>query len=241
MDEIVGQALNALSDGGVLIVTGVPEKAGDGALAVSPRYFTTLKERRHSSRAGGAGPGDGSFDVVVTAVGAGGQGPVQASAGAGAAGQRCGRASGGPGGTIRCKSGAPTCWRASCASSYGSRLPDYMAPSGILVLDRLPLSPNGKVDVRQLPVPEAKSSGRAPSGPAEEALCALFAEVLQREAVSPDDGFFDLGGHSLLALRLLNLISARAGAELTLGQLFLQPTPAALAGHLAQFAPGGVA
>ncbi|MGW0285883.1 non-ribosomal peptide synthetase [Streptomyces sp. NPDC003236] len=223
-DDVVGQALDALGDGGVLVVTDVPEKPADGELAISPRYFTRLAARWPRAASVELVRGDGAFDVVVTA------GPAPATAAADRAGHpELGRdLANDPLGARRAELLAR-----ELREFVRARLPEYMVPSGVLVLDSLPLSPNGKADVRALPVPEAgPSSGRAPSGPAEEALCALFAEVLGQEAVGPDDAFFDLGGHSLLALRLLNLVGERLGAQITLGALFQQPTPAALAGLL---------
>jgi len=113
-----------------------------------------------------------------------------------------------------------------------------MVPASVFLVDDLPLSPNGKVNLRQLPAPSERSEGRAPRGTKEEALCAMFAEVLELEAISPDDGFFDRGGHSLLAYRLLMLIQSRLGVDLTLDAIFREPTPAALAAYLNQSAPG---
>ncbi|MFJ3084591.1 amino acid adenylation domain-containing protein [Streptomyces halstedii] len=115
-----------------------------------------------------------------------------------------------------------------------TRLPEYMLPSAFLLLDRVPLTSNGKLDQRALPLPGSlpASGGRAPSSPQEEALCALFAEVLERDSVGADESFFELGGHSLMAIRLLNRICSALGAEISLGKFFMEPTPAGLAEYL---------
>nr|WP_322724278.1 non-ribosomal peptide synthetase [Streptomyces spongiae] len=114
----------------------------------------------------------------------------------------------------------------------GQRLPGYMVPAAFVVLPRLPMNDNGKLDVRALPDAEpavALSEGRGPRTPVEEVLCRLFAEVLGLPRTGAEDNFFDLGGHSLLATRLISRARTELGAELAIRDLFEAPTPEALA------------
>ncbi|HEX2189135.1 MAG TPA: condensation domain-containing protein, partial [Longimicrobiaceae bacterium] len=115
------------------------------------------------------------------------------------------------------------------------RLPEYMVPAAYVRLETLPLNPNGKVDRRALPAPEGDAfparGYEAPSGRVEEAVAAIWAELLGAERVGRRDHFFELGGHSLLAVRVVSRVRQALGVEASPRDVFERPV-------LADFARG---
>ncbi|MEH1866379.1 MAG: amino acid adenylation domain-containing protein [Nostoc sp.] len=118
------------------------------------------------------------------------------------------------------------------------KLPDYMVPSAIIILDALPITPNGKLDRRALPAPDLHSQLSdkyvAPRNPIEEILALIWAQVLKVELVGIHDNFFELGGHSLLATQLVSRVRNSLKVELPLRSLFAAPTVAELSQTIQQ-------
>ncbi|NOK08417.1 non-ribosomal peptide synthetase [Corallococcus exercitus] len=114
-------------------------------------------------------------------------------------------------------------------------LPSHMVPSAFVLLDALPMTPNGKVDRRALPIPEGEEpppTGTRTLSALEQTLSAIWCAVLQRAHIPVDANFFDLGGHSLLATQIVSRTSQVLGVHVPVRTLFEFPTLEALAGAL---------
>jgi amino acid adenylation domain-containing protein len=113
------------------------------------------------------------------------------------------------------------------------RLPAYMVPQHIVVLESMPTTPNGKLDRARLPEPEPERARSRqhiePAGPVETAVARIFSEVLSIPPVSADAGFFEIGGHSVLAIRAVARIRTEFGVELKLRSFFDDPSPRGVA------------
>nr|APD72038.1 non-ribosomal peptide synthetase 4 [Streptomyces sp.] len=116
-------------------------------------------------------------------------------------------------------------------------LPARMAPAAVVVLDALPTTASGRLDLRRLPDPPG-TSRRAARTDHEEVLCRLFADVLGRGEVGIDDDFFALGGNSLLATRLISRIRDQLGTELSIGAIFRHRTIAELGARWGEITTG---
>ncbi len=118
--------------------------------------------------------------------------------------------------------------QASALKSYLlKKLPEYMVPSHVLFLDHFPLSPNGKIAKKLLPLPTVKSASPPPSTacqPLEQEIIKTWSEVLGLSSIGKTDHFFDLGGHSLSAAQAVLKLSDRLGKEIPLRLLFQFPT-----------------
>ena len=114
-----------------------------------------------------------------------------------------------------------------------ARLPDYMVPTQIVVLDEFPLTSSGKIDRKALPAPVfAATSFRAPQTPTEKIVAAVFAEVLGMDRVGVDDDFFALGGDSLIAIRVSARLQLALGRDVPVRYLFDASTVGGLADYL---------
>jgi amino acid adenylation domain-containing protein len=125
---------------------------------------------------------------------------------------------------------------ASVLAHLKHQLPSYSVPSTALLLDEFPRNPNGKLDRRQLPLPDESSVRRAayvaPRTPVEELVAQVWREVLGVERAGAHDDFFALGGHSLLAIRAVVMVGARVGTDLAPNLMFDRTVLADVAEHV---------
>jgi amino acid adenylation domain-containing protein len=124
------------------------------------------------------------------------------------------------------------------------QVPDYMVPQAVMVLAKLPLNANGKIDRQELPEPEQAQAARAyiaPRTETEKTIVAIWAEVLRREPgqISVEDNFFDLGGHSLLATQVISRVRERFSVEVPMRAMFDQPLVRGLAQTVEQAKSAG--
>ncbi|WP_408002914.1 phosphopantetheine-binding protein, partial [Pseudomonas meliae] len=113
--------------------------------------------------------------------------------------------------------------REALKTELRAHLPDYMVPTHFIVLDKMPLTANGKLGRKALPAPDASQLQAiyiAPQGELEQQLAAIWADVLKVEQVGRSDNFFELGGHSLLATQVISRIRQQLDVELSLRDLF---------------------
>ena len=119
-------------------------------------------------------------------------------------------------------------WVATLRDALANELADYMLPSAFVQLEQWPLTPNGKLDRRALPAPDQQSvvtrAYEAPQGDVEQAIAAIWQELLGLERVGRHDHFFELGGHSLLAVQVIARLRQQLQVDLSLRDLFAQPT-----------------
>jgi len=125
-------------------------------------------------------------------------------------------------------------WREALAAHLSRHLPAFMVPAQWVALESMPLSPNGKLERKALPRPEAASRQRdyaPPHTALEQQVAQVWQQVLGVERVGLDDNFFELGGHSLLLLVVKERLAAQCGLVLTVNQLMTRPTVRALASN----------
>ncbi|MGG3280964.1 amino acid adenylation domain-containing protein [Paenibacillus solani] len=118
----------------------------------------------------------------------------------------------------------------------GDKLPSYMVPAFMVILDAIPLTPTGKIDRRALPKPELADAGIRELVPlstdTERKLAEIWKELLGTDSISAKDSFFELGGHSLKAAGMVSRIAERFGIQMPLRDIFMNPTLEGLAAHL---------
>jgi acyl carrier protein len=136
--------------------------------------------------------------------------------------------------------------KAGAAAWIKQRLPDYMIPSMIVVLDSLPLTLSGKIDRKMLPAPEfvevPEKAYTAPRNELEQQMAAIWQRILGRDGIGINDNFFSMGGHSLNVMRLVQGIEQALGIEVPAALIFRLPTIRSIVGAIRMtfIAPAGV-
>jgi glycopeptidolipid biosynthesis protein len=123
---------------------------------------------------------------------------------------------------------------AAMRDALAKRLPAYMVPAAVVVVESLPLTVNGKLDRRALPAPEYQAAARyrAPANTTEATIAGIYAHVLGAQQVGVDDSFFDLGGDSISAMRVIAAINTTLDANLAVRTLFDAPSVSSLSQQL---------
>jgi FkbM family methyltransferase len=137
---------------------------------------------------------------------------------------------------------APVVSAKELRNALKEELPDYMIPSAFVLLEKLPLTSNGKVDRAALAAPENGNANDAtayvaPENEIERVVAGIWQEALRVERVSTNDNFFELGGHSLLMAQVHSRLVSTLGQEISMVELFQHPTVSALAKRLSQGKP----
>ncbi|MFF8816158.1 amino acid adenylation domain-containing protein [Streptomyces pactum] len=129
---------------------------------------------------------------------------------------------------------------AALREALAAELPEYMVPAAVVLLDAMPVTPNGKTDRKALPAPgyTSEAPSAAPRTEREELLCSLFAQILGKETVGIHDSFFDVGGDSIMSIQLVRR-ARNAGISLTPRDVFEHKTVAELAKALGDDEPAG--
>ncbi|MBA5960963.1 non-ribosomal peptide synthetase, partial [Pseudomonas lactis] len=123
-------------------------------------------------------------------------------------------------------------WRDLLSAHLAQHLPDYMVPAQWVLLEQMPLSPNGKLDRKALPKPEVMQQCQTyepPRSGLEEQIAAIWAQVLEVERVGRNDNFFELGGHSLLVINVISRMQLELGLRPTPQDVFQHPDVGRLA------------
>jgi len=126
-------------------------------------------------------------------------------------------------------------WREVLGAHLAEHLPDYMVPAQWVLLEQMPLSPNGKLDRKALPKADAgqpSSVYEAPQSELEQQIAAIWAQVLEVERVGLNDNFFELGGHSLLVINVISRMQLELGLRPSPQDIFQHPDVRRLAAHL---------